>query len=166
MPKIELTFTGDSPEEVNDAAKAYVATLKGTRGGKSKDDEGPANAAGQASAGQAPAPAMPPATGAAPGFPGSDAVGFAPPAGGAAQAGAGPFAPAALPSPEVSALVQRINAQLDKSPHALTPDGLNWFKNQCGPDASAVNDWATLRSVVLPKLSVPVLTNIAGLMNA
>jgi len=165
MPKIELTFTGDTPEEVNDAAKAYVATLKGTRGGKSKED----GEAVQPATAQAPPPMAPPSVNAAAGFPG--AGGFAPPAAGVAPQAGGPFAPAVSVSPEVSALVARINARIDSAIASGQPAdaALNWFRSEgtkAGIPEAANATMDQIKGVILPKMTVPALTQIAQMMNA
>ena len=148
----------DSIEEV----KEFVTKLKGTRGGKGdKEDEAPQ--------GQAPAPLAPPTnqTGAA-AFNQNPAPSFAPPVPGATAAVAGPFASAATgPAPEVLALVNRIVVRLEGAIASGQPadQALAWLRSQCGPDAAnATMD--QMKTVVLPKASVPVLENIAKLMNA
>lgn len=147
----------ESIEEV----KEFVTKLKGTRGGKAgdKDDE--------AQAGAAPAPLAPPITGATAFNPG----GFAPPVGGAGQpGGAFPAAGAAVLAPEVQALVNRVVVRIDGAIASGQPADqvLAWFRNECakgGVDATnATMD--QIKAVLLSKLSVPSLENIAKLMNA
>lgn len=149
----------DSIEEV----KAFVGELKGTRGkrGEKGEDDAPGTQA-------APAPLSPPVASPQAGFPGAGATGFAPPAGGAAQAG-GAFPAAAAPAlaPEVQSLVTRINTRIDGAVAGGQPTDavLQWFRGQCGPEAaSATMD--QIKGVFLPKMAVPVLENIAKLMNA
>lgn len=147
----------DSIEEVQD----FVKKLKGTRGGKKDDDE--ATGAGQA----APQPLAPPA-GPAAGFTPGGAPGFAPPVAGATQAAVGQFAPGApVVGPEVQALVTRINAKLDGAIASGQPEEavVQWFRSQCGPEAAQASK-DQIKTVFLPKLTVPALENIAKLMNA
>lgn len=146
----------DSIEEV----KEFVTKLKGTRGGKATDaDDAPA--AGTT----APAPAQPPAGGPGPTF----SPGPAPGAFGGAPAGGafpGPAAPTG-PSPEVLALVQRISARIDGAIASGQPADAarTWLAGQCGPEAANYT-MDQLKTVALPKAAMPVLENIAKLMNA
>jgi hypothetical protein len=135
----------DSIEEV----KEFVANLKGTRGKKGEIDDAPAAAA--------PAPLQPPQT--------FNPSGFAPQGQPAAQVG-GAF-PAAVvgPAPEVLALVTKITARLDQALAGGQPaeQALTWFRSQCGPEAaSATMD--QIKGTFLPRMTVPVLENIAKLM--
>lgn len=148
-----------------DEVKEFVKSLKGTRGGKDKDEDGPANA---------PQPLAPPISGSAGGFPGSGAHnGFAVPGPGAGPAGAGPFAANATgPAPEVLALVQRITARIDVS-IAPPPNGLGqphdsvlgWFRQQCGPE-TANYTLDQIKQSALPRLTVAQLDGIAKLIAA
>lgn len=145
---MELKFF--SIEEVKD----FVKGLKNPRSGKSGDEEAP---------GQAPTPLQPPLGGA--GFPGT---GFAPPGAGAGPQGGGfPAAAATGPAPEVLALVGRINARIDSAIASGQPaDGvLTWFRGKCGPEAAnATMD--QIKQIALPRAPVPLLEDIAKLMNA
>lgn len=151
----------DSVDEVRDFVKNH---LKGARAGKNNDaDEGTQAGGTGPVTGGAPAPLQPPG-GQAGGFPG--AAGFAPPGAGAGPAGGFP-APAAGPSPEVAALVQRINTRIDGAIASgqAADQVLAWFRGQCGPEAAnATMD--QIKQSALPKLSVPQLEGIAKLMNA
>lgn len=148
----------DSIEEV----KEFVKQLKGTRGPKDKD-EPEAGATG----GQAPPPIMPPTT-QMQGF--GNTTAFAPQGLGAApQAGGFPAAGAPVgPAPEIVAIVAKIVAKLDAgvaSGHDPVA-ALNWFRSElqkAGFDATQ-HDMASIKAVVLPKMPMPFLENIAKLM--
>lgn len=147
---MELKFF--SIEEV----KEFVASLKGTRGGKKGDDA-------EEVKGNAPPPLPPPAH-QTQGFPGSG--GFVPPAGGATQTG-GAFPAAAAPNsaPEAHPHVARIIAGIEKSLQGGTDvnNMLNWFRSQCGAEAAnATLD--QIKTVFIPKQSPAVLENIVKLM--
>lgn len=143
----------DSIEEVQD----FVKRLKGTRGGKDKDD-------GEGTAGQAPAPLTPP-QGPAPSF---NPIGtqFAPPVGGAGPTGGG-FPVAAAIDPQVAALVHRISTRTND----LVKGGqdavamLTWFRSQCGPEAANAT-MEQIQTVFLPRSSVPTLEQLAKLTGA
>lgn len=156
MPK----FTFDSVQEVRDFVKN---DLKGARGAKLADD-----ATDQSNPGQAPAPIMPPTGGMqAGGFPGT---GFAPQAGGAGPMGAGFPALGAQtgPSPEIVALVSRIVTKCEAAVNsgvAKVDDMLGWFRSQCGPGSEQAT-WDQIKTISLPRLTMPALENIAKAMNA
>lgn len=161
---IKVEFSGATADEVNEQVKDYASKIKGSRGGKGGKDDG------EAQTGTAPPPMQPPAGGPPP-LPAGGMPNFAPPAGGAATPGAFPAAGAPIatqgPSPEVAALVQRINARIDGAIASGQPTDavLQWFRNQCGPEAAQ----ATLDQIkqnLLYKLPVPNLTEIAKMMNA
>jgi len=84
--------------------------------------------------------------------------------------GGAPFAPAAQPSPEVSALVTRINARVDAAVQSGQPVEAmrGWFAQQIAPSlpdaANATMD--QIKTLHLPRLTVPALTQIAQFMNA
>lgn len=148
---MELKFS--SIEEVQE----FVKRLKGTRGGKAGADETET----------APAPLAPPTT-PAPASQGFNPGGFAPPAAGAApQAVAFPAPAAPAVAPEVQGLVGRIVTKLDGAIASGQPADqvLGWFRSQCGAEAANA-DLAQIKTVFLPKLTVPALENIAKLMNA
>lgn len=149
---MRLSF--DSIEEVRE----FMKSLKGTRG--SKGDT--ADEAG-AQPGNAPAPQMPQPG--AQGFPGAGP--FAPPAGGAAQGGGFPVAGAPVTPPEVTALINRIDVRIAGAIASGQPaeTARQWLSQQCGPDTAAYT-LDQLKTSAMPKLSVPVLENIAKLMNA
>lgn len=137
--------------------KEFVGGLKGTRG--KKDDE---NNEGAATVHTAAAPLQPPQ--------GAPAQTFQPgPAPNAA------FSPPAFPGanqplidPAVQALVNRITARMDSalsSGATKLEDMLNWFRQQCGPEASGAT-LDQIKTAFMPKLSVPTLENIAKLMSA
>jgi hypothetical protein len=136
----------DSIEEV----KAFVGSLKGTRGGKKGDDDEP-----QTGTQTAPAPLMPPANPPSAFTPAA----FTPPQGGFPGQPAG--------DPAVAALVQRINTRIDSAIASGQPADsvLGWFRGQCGAEASAAT-MDQIKTVFLPKMAVPGLENIAKLMNA
>lgn len=153
---MELRFT--SIEEMQEFNKR----IKGQRSGKAGDGDGEPQTGAQTGAmtGQAPAPLAPPVAG----------VAFNP--GGAAPAGfpgaAGfPGGGAPVLDPAVAALVARINAKIDgavaggQSAEVV----LNWFRGQCGPEAAGAT-MDQIKSVFLPKASMPTLEQIAKLMNA
>ena len=126
----------DSIEEV----KEFVASLKGTRGGKK----------GEADEATPPAP-------------------LAPPTGG--QPNAPAFNPGATHAPAidpvVKGLVDRIVPRIDAAIASGQPaeNVLTWFRQQCG--AEAVNyDLNQIKTIALPKQSVPTLEGIAKLMAA
>lgn len=148
---MRLSF--DSIDEV----KEFVKGLKGTRGGKGGDaDEG--QTAGT------PAPLQPPATQPGPFNPAA----FAPQGAGVAQAAAAfPAAGAIGPAPEVLALVQRISAKIDGAIASGQPaeNVLAWFRSQCGPEAAQAS-MDQIKSVVMPRMAMPALAEIAKLMNA
>lgn len=130
----------NSVEEV----KEFVGQLKGKRGTKGGEDDGPVN--------PAPQPLMP----------SQGAAGFQ------SIATANPFGAPATPSfggaaPEVTALVQRINTKLAAG--QSTDQALGWFRQQCGPEAAAAT-MDQIKGVFLPRLTVPALENIAKLMGA
>ena len=137
----------DSIEEV----KAFVGSLKGTRGKKGDDDE-PATT-------QAPAPLQPPGQQQQPFNPAPAPAAFQPPQGGFPGAPAG--------DPAVANLVQRITARIDSAIASGQPADavLNWFRGQCGAEAAGAT-MDQIKTVFLPKLAVPGLENIAKLMNA
>lgn len=150
---MQLTF--NSIEEVRE----FIKSLKGTRGGKGGDDSEGTAAVGAVH--QAPAPIQPPVS-----QPGA----FAP----APQSTAFPSAPAfSSPSgvaPEIQAVVGRIVTRTD----ALIAGGqpadaiLNWFRGECtkaGQDASSAT-LDQIKTVILPKLSQPLLENFAKLIGA
>jgi len=163
---MKLSF--DTIEEVQE----FVKRLKTTRGGKGEKEEAETTTAQQTTA-IAPPPMQPPnsALPAQQGFPGTG--GFAPPAGGAAPAGGGfPVDGATGPVPEVQALVTRIITKLDQSigsGASGAEQALQWFRGQCstalGENLSAAN-MDQIKSVCLPKMTVPALENIAKQMNA
>lgn len=138
-----------------DEVKDFVKQLKGTRGGKAGETD------------EAPTPLAPP-TGQAAFNPGG-APGFAPPVGGATQGGAGPFAAGATAlAPEAQALVTRIVTRIDgaaasgQSVEAM----LTWLRNNVGDAAAATATLDQIKTVFLPRASVPTLDNIAKLMAA
>lgn len=153
---MRLSF--DSIDEV----KEFVKNLKGTRGGKDKDD-------GEAATGSAPQPLQPPAAGAMSGFPGGGATGFAAPGAGAAPAGGGfPVAGAPTVAPEVQALVTRIITRVEAAVAAgsTKPDDmLAWFRGQCGAEAAQAT-WDQIKASFLPKMGVPQLDGIAKMVAA
>lgn len=132
-----------------DEVKEFVKQLKGTRGGKGDaTDEGPITGA------TVPHPLNPPQGGAATFNPG-----------GAFNPGAGfPTGPA----PEVVALATRISARIDfviQSMGQSPENTLKWFRDQFGPEAAnATMD--QIKTVFLPKSTVPALENIAKLIAA
>lgn len=142
------TFTFDSVDEIRAFVKDH---LKGTRrGGKGDDgDEG-------TNTNPAPAPIMPPVTTTHQGFAG-------PPAG--FGGGASGF-PGHMPAvaPEVTALVTKINSKIDGSLAAGNPQGpmLDWFRQHCGAEAAGATI-EQIKTVFLPKMSIPVLENIVKL---
>lgn len=156
MP-MRVEFTGNTADEMNEAVKDYASKIKGTRGGRSKDDA-------DAQSGGAPAPLQPPQGGVA---------GFAPGGGGAPQ-GFNPtsFSPAGAqtvqgPSPEVAALVQRISTRIDGLIQQGQPaaDVLKWFQGQCGAEAAnATMD--QIKAHFLYKLPQPSLEDMAKLIAA
>lgn len=141
-------FTFNSIDEV----KEFVKSLKGTRGGKGDTDDAPA--------GTSPAPAMPP-TGGAPAFQ---------PPGATAGFGASP-APSPFggpqPAPEVAALVQRIVTKTDSilAGGSDPVAALKWFRDQLGPEAATAS-LDQIKTVFLPKMTVPALENFAKLVGA
>ena len=148
----------DSIEEV----QTFVKQLKGTRGGKGKDD-----GENEAATGNAPAPMQPPAggqpafnpSGAAPAAAGFPGVGGAFPAAGATPAG---------PTPEVLSIVSRIISKTDASLQAGqgTPEQvLQWFRSQCGPEAANMT-LDQVKTIALPGLPMPTLENMAKLIAA
>lgn len=144
----------DSIEEV----KAFVGELKGTRGGKKGQAE-----ADEPTQQQAPTPLQPPG---AQQFNPQQQMGqqFTPPAGGF------PGATVAQISPEVDALVKRIVPKIDGAIASGQPMDtvLGWFRSELtknGLDAAA-STLDHVKTVHLPKLSVPALTHIAQMMNA
>lgn len=151
---MQLTF--GSIEEVRDFVKNH---LKGSRGGKDKED-GDTNTGGTTSA--APPPMQPPQGNAS----------FAPPQQPSFQPPAGPvagFPGAGQPGidPNVAALVARINTRIDGAIQSGQPADtvLTWFRSQCGAEAAnATMD--QIKQNFLPKLPMPSLENIAKLMNA
>jgi hypothetical protein len=129
----------------------FKARIKNPRGGK--DDDGPATGTQQA-----PAPLMPP-QGGGQAFNPNPPVAFTPPQGGFPGAPAG--------DPVVAGLVQRIVARIDGAIASGQPADavLNWFRGQCGAEAAGAT-MDQIKTVFLPKLTVPALENIAKLMNA
>lgn len=146
---VKLSF--DSVEEVRNFVKEE---LKGVRRG-GKDDE----AAGGQPGNTAPQPLNPPVGGPATGFPGPTA--FAP------QGGGFPTGAPVL-APEVAALVGRIVTRVDgliTSGQQPADQILNWFRQQCGPEAAnATMD--QIKQVFLPKASQPTLEDIVKLIGA
>lgn len=150
-----------------DEVKDFVKQLKGTRGGKDKDDEtGGLGATGQT--GGAPAPLMPPQ---------QQPGGFQPPQSYPPQGQAQPqgFPGAGMPGvdPVVAQLVNRIVTSIDLSIAPVTSGGrgqspeqaLTWFRGQCGPEAAN----ATLDQIkqhFLFKLPAQSLEGLAKLMGA
>ena len=117
--------------------KDFVAQLKGTRGKKGETDDADV---------KAPAPIAPPADVKAPAF-ANPSPAFAP--------------------PEVTALVQRINAKIDQgvaSGQSLE-SALGWFRQQCGPEAANAS-LDQIRTVFLFRLPAPALNDIVKLMGA
>lgn len=160
MTPIQLTFVGTTADEVNDRVKDYLSKIKGSRGGKTGNDE-----AGATGGQTAPAPQMPP--GAAPSF--NPAPAFAPPGAGAGAGMAFPAAgaPAMGPAPEVLAIVQRIAVRVDGAIAAgqnAETQVAPWLRNQIGPQAAAYTLDQCKQSLV--NLPMPTLENIAKLMNA
>ncbi|MEL7086871.1 MAG: hypothetical protein AAGL98_00265 [Planctomycetota bacterium] len=157
----------DSIEEV----KAFVGELKGTRGGrKGGSDDGEA----QPQAGQAPAPLNPPQGGPQAAMQPQQTTQFNPGAGfpGAAGASAG-FLGAGAPGidPNVQAVVQRIIVAMDGAIAKGQPAAavLQWFQGEGVKAGVAEAQNATLdqiKGIVLPKMGLPALENIAKLMNA
>ena len=136
----------DSIEEL----KTFVKNeLKGTRRGKGEEEPGDPP--------QAPAPIMPPTSVPSQFHP----SGFA-----EAPKSGFPGVASAI-SPEVTALVQRINAKIDGALTSGQPADtvLNWFRQRCGPDASAAT-LDQIKTAFLPKLSIPHLEDTAKLMGA
>lgn len=143
-----------------DEVKDFVKQLKGTRGGKDKDE---------GDAGNAPIPLTPPAGGAQPFNPAGSAA-FAPPAGGAGPAGAGPFA-AGAPSihPDVQAIVGKINLRIDATAAEgrWNDQALTWFRSECVKGGVAEAAAATVEQIkgqCLYKLQMPQLAQIAQFM--
>lgn len=151
---MRLSF--DSIDEVRE----FVKSLKGTRGGKDKDDEGAAVGNLGTPQGLAPPPAQPPTSNPAPSF----TPGAAP--GGAFTPGAAPAAP-----PTMSAIVGRIIAQVDKLIAGQVPGQgaqpaeavLQWMRNQVAPhDASAAGaTMDQMKQVYLNKLPEAALNEMA-----
>lgn len=153
---MKITVEFDNEDEF----EAFRTSGKKTRARGSKDDTNEGNPAGT-SPGNAPAPMQPP-TGGSP-----DMSGMGAQQGGFPGAGSGFPSASTGPSPEVAALVARINAKTD----AAVASGQNaeqaraWLAGQCGAEAAnATLD--QIKTVYLAKLPVPQLTNIAGLMAA
>lgn len=159
----------DSIEEI----KEFMTRIKGTRGGKNKDEteetetvSAPATVATSAvttAPNTAPAPMQPPAGDAPNGSPSFPAAGFP---GGGVTLGAPTAAPSG-PSPEVAALVTRINNHLGTlaQNNQLGDQALSWLRNQCGPEAaSATID--QIKGIFLAKLQPPALDQIAKLIGA
>ncbi len=141
---MRLSF--DSIEEV----KEFVKNLKGTRGGKDKDDE-------PAATGSAPAPLAPPAGGFNP-SPGA-ASGFAP--GGAAPGGTFPGAAAPVANPAVAAIVAKIDGSIASGQNA---EGIaTWFRVQLGAEANGAT-LDQIKAVLLPKAPQATLDGILKLM--
>lgn len=154
---MELKFS--SIEEVQE----FVKRLKGTRGGKDKDD-----GEGQPATGSAPAPIQPPP------LPPAATAGFNPGAGFAALgAGAAPsggeFPAVGAPAmaPEIAGLVDRIGKRADFAIQSGQPADqcLGWFRSQCGPEAANYT-MDQIKTMALPKMSMAQLEGIAKLMNA
>jgi hypothetical protein len=129
----------------------FKARIKNPRGGK--DDDGP-----QVGSAQAPAPLMPPQQ-QQPAFNPNPPAAFTPPQGG--------FPGAPVADPVVAGLVQRIVARIDGAIANGQPADavLSWFRGQAGAEAVAAT-MDQIKTVFLPKLTVPALENIAKLMNA
>ncbi len=149
---MELTFS--SIEEV----KEFVKSLKGTRGGKDKDDE--------AAPGNAPQPMAPP-TGQASAFPG--AGGFAPQAGGAGGQTAFPAHGAATLDPVITELVGKVLGRIDGAIQSgqSAESCRQWVAGQIAsaghPDAmNATLD--QIKALYLPKMAAPWLSQIYALM--
>ena len=142
---MRLSF--DSIEEV----KEFVANLKGTRGGKNKEEDAPPASA------QPPAPMQPP-TGAP--------AAFNPTA--APSAFPGAPTPPAGPPPEIAALVKRIVDRIDGAiAGGQPPDSvLGWFRANVGDPGAASATMDQIKTHFLPKAPQPVLENIAKLMAA
>lgn len=145
----EATFGEDGPADV-----------KKPRRGRPRKDEQPAMSA--------PDPVMPPAQQAPPPPMSFQAPAAAPQA---APVGAGPFGAAgalpAGPSPEVTALVQRISTRADGAVASGQPADavLQWFRGQVGAGAeNATMD--QIKTVFLAKLPQATLEFIAKSMNA
>jgi hypothetical protein len=143
-----------------DELKAFVKNeLKGTRRGRGDDDEGSAGTSNQA-----PQPIMP--TQPQAGFAQQSGGGFGGMPGAGFSAHGGPSAfPAAGASPEVTALVQRVNTAIDKSIASgqSVEAVLNWFRTRCGAEAAAAT-LDQIKTVYLPKQSVAHLEETAKLM--
>lgn len=159
---LKLEFVGNTPDDLTAQIKEYVKGLKGTRGGKNDDTD--AGATGQT----APQPLMPPGQ-QQPAF--NPGQGFAAPGPGAAPMGAGFPAAAVGPSPEVAALVARINPRIDGAiASGQNPEQARiWLAGECVKAGVAEAATATLQQIkdmLLAKCPVPVLQHIAGLMNA
>jgi len=154
----------DSIAEVRE----FVAGLKGTRGGKKGEgDDTTDTAASALNVGGAPAPMMPPQQGGAmPSFQ-SQQPNFAPPQ---PQQPAFPGAGGVGIDPNVTAIVQRINARIDGAINNGQPADtvLGWFRGECtkgGVDATnATLD--QIKQTLLPRLPMQHLEAIAKLMNA
>jgi hypothetical protein len=145
-----------------DEVKAFYAQLKGTRGKKGDDEpSGDALTGALAPPVQVPQPMAIPTQ-----QPVFNPAGFAPqaqPAGPAAQG-----FPAAVADPKVTELVTKITQRLDSTlASGQAPDAaLTWFRSQCaqaGLDAAQAT-LDQIKTIMLPKMSVPLLENIAKLM--
>lgn len=144
-----------------DEVKAFVGSLKGTRGKKGEDDGSdlPNTTAGMT----APAPLAPPQQQPQPFTPtAAPPAAFTPP-----QGFPGATAGSPVGDPVIAGLVQRIAARVDSAIASGQPADavLNWFRGQCGGEASAAT-MDQIKTVFLPRLAVPGLENIAKLMNA
>jgi len=156
---MQLIF--NSVEEMQEFAKK----LKGTRGGKDKDEG--ADTSGT-TAGGAPAPMQPPQGGQQTGNGGAAFAGFAPPAGGAGPGpGFGAQGAQTGPDPEIVALVQRINTRVDAALASgqNTDAALAWFRTECGPNAVQAT-FDQIKSYHLFQQSKDKLLQIAKVMNA
>jgi hypothetical protein len=141
---MKITVEFDSEEE-------FKARIKNPRSGRGNADDGDQTAA--------PTPLQPPQQ-AQPAFnpaPPPTAA-FTPPQG---------FPGAPIADPVIAGLVQRIVTRIDSAIASGQPADavLNWFRGQCGAEASAAN-MDQIKTVFLHKLAVPGLENIAKLMNA
>jgi hypothetical protein len=136
-----------------DSEAEFKARIKNPRGGKDEDGQ-PAPGAGQT----APAPLMPPQ--------GQPAFNPTPPPNAYASSPGG-FPAAPVGDPVVMGLVQRIAARIDSAIASGQPADavLTWFRGQAGAEAAAAT-MDQIKTVFLPKLTVPALENIARLMNA
>lgn len=140
--------------------KEFVGSLKGTRGGKGKEEGDDASGPAPGAAHTVPAPLQPPAIAGGAFNPGPQPAAFNPGTG--FPSGAGPQI-----DPNVAGLVNRVTARIDGAiASGQAADAvLGWFRTQCGPEASSAT-MDQIKQVFLPKQPLPVLENIAKLMNA